>query len=162
MALLQFTNLNKYGDKRTRIIYNPTTSIGFNPSGFGSFIGIRVFKYKYKHPIMPPGLVQLGGKKYIVPTWQEVLPETTLNDIEWIKPKIKKEKKSKSKTWKFNSSSSDLATRSGAFLLHNFTSGQTPRFRMRGYRYGSSNNLKINYDAGNNGTVNSHYVAWFI
>ena len=61
-----------------------------------------------------------------------------------------------------NSSSSDLATRSGAFLLHNFTSGQTPRFRMRGYRYGSSNNLKINYDAGNNGTVNSHYVAWFI
>ena len=108
MALLQFTNLNKYGDKRTRIIYNPTTSIGFNPSGFGSFIGIRVFKYKYKHPIMPPGLVQLGGKKYIVPTWQEVLPETTLNDIEWINPKIKKEKKSKSKTWKFESSSSDL------------------------------------------------------
>ena len=108
MALLQFTNLNKYGDKRTRIIYNPTTSIGFNPSGFGSFIGIRVFKYKYKHPIMSPGLVQLGGKKYIVPTWQEVLPETTLNDIEWIKPKIKKENKSKSKKWKFNSSSSDL------------------------------------------------------
>ena len=108
MALLQFTNLNKYGDKRTRIIYNPTTSIGFNPSGFGSFIGIRVFKYKYKHPIMPPGLVQLGGKKYIVPTWQEVLPKTTLNDIEWIKPKIKKQNKSKSKTWKFESSSSDL------------------------------------------------------
>ena len=25
-----------------------------------------------------------------------------------------------------------------------------------------TNNLKINYDAGNNGTVNSHYVAWFI
>ena len=61
-----------------------------------------------------------------------------------------------------SASGSELATRSGAFLIHNFTAGQTPRFKMRGYRYGSSNNLKINYDAGNNGTVNSHYVAWFI
>ena len=29
MALLQFTNLNKYGNKRTRIIHRPTTQIGF-------------------------------------------------------------------------------------------------------------------------------------
>jgi len=61
-----------------------------------------------------------------------------------------------------SASTAQLATRSGAFLLHNFTSGQTPRFRMKGLRYGNSNNLKINYDAGNNGTVNSHYVVWFI
>jgi hypothetical protein len=61
-----------------------------------------------------------------------------------------------------SASPSELATRSSAFLLHNFTSGQTPRFRMKGSKYGSSNNLKINYDAGNDGTVSSHYVVWFI
>ena len=61
-----------------------------------------------------------------------------------------------------NPSTAQLATRSSAFLLHNFTSGQTPRFRMKGSKYGSSNNLKVNYDAGNNGTVSSHYVVWFI
>jgi hypothetical protein len=40
-----------------------------------------------KHPILPPTLTTLGGKRYIVPTWQEVLPETQLSDINWIKPK---------------------------------------------------------------------------
>ncbi len=61
-----------------------------------------------------------------------------------------------------STSSAQLTTRSSAFLLHNFTSGQTPRFRMKGARYSGANNLKINYDAGDNGTVNSHYVVWFI
>ena len=107
MALLQFSNKNKYNNTRTRIIYNDTTSLGINPSCFGSFISVSVFKYEYEHPLLAPSLfVDSKGDKYIVPTWQKVHPKTELNDIIWKKTKIKKDKTEK-KTWKFDSSSSD-------------------------------------------------------
>jgi len=107
MALLQFSNKNKYDNTRTRIIHNDTTSLGINPSGFGSFISLSVFKYEYEHPILAPSLfVNLKGDKYIVPTWQKVHPKTELKDIIWKKTKVKKDKTEK-KTWKFDSSSSD-------------------------------------------------------
>ena len=108
MALLQFSNKNKYGNTRSRIIHSPKTSIGFNPSGFGSYIQVSVFKYEYEHPILAPSLfVDLKGDKYIVPTWQKVHPKTELKDIIWKKTKVKKEKQFEKKTWKFDSSSSD-------------------------------------------------------
>ena len=107
MALLQFTNLNKHGNKRTRIVHSPTTQIGFNPEGFGSYIHVNIFKYVYKHPVMAPTLLRKGGKTYLMPEWREVHPETTLNDIIWKKPKIQKQDKFEKKTWKFESSSSD-------------------------------------------------------
>ena len=105
MALMQFSNKNKHGNIRTRLIYSESTSIGFNPAGFGSFIAVNLFKYDYKHPVMPPSLfVDQEGDKYIVPSWQKVHPKTELRDINWIKPKLKSEEKKK---WKFKSSSSD-------------------------------------------------------
>lgn len=107
MALLQFTNLNKHGNKRTRIVHNQTTSIGFNPAGLGSYVHVNVFKYEYKHPVMAPTLLRMKGKTYLMPEWREVHPETTLNDIIWKKPKIKKQKPINKKTWTFKSSSSD-------------------------------------------------------
>ena len=64
----------------------------------------RLFKYTYEHPVLPPTLVVLSGQKYIVPTWQKVHPETTLQDIEWIKP-TKVEAPVEKNTWKFESSS---------------------------------------------------------
>ena len=107
MALLQFSNKNKYDNTRTRIIHNNTTSLGINPSGFGSFISVSVFKYEYEHPLLAPSLfVNLKGDKYIVPTWQKVHPKTELKDIIWKKTKVKKDKTEK-KTWKFDSSSND-------------------------------------------------------
>ena len=88
--LYEFKNYNKHGNVRTRIIPWPNgKAFGINPKGLGSYIGVKVFKYEYKHEILPPGLINAGGKKYIVPGWQEVLPETELNDIKWIKPKPK-------------------------------------------------------------------------
>jgi hypothetical protein len=88
--LYEFQNYNKHGNIRTRIIPWPNgKAFGINPKGLGSYIGVKVFKYEYKHEILPPGLINAGGKKYIVPGWQEVLPETELNDIKWIKPKPK-------------------------------------------------------------------------
>ena len=88
--LYEFSNLNKHGNIRSRIISWPKgKAFGINPNGFGSFIAVKVFKYEYKHELNPPSLLNIGGKRYIVPTWQEVLPETELSDINWIKPKPK-------------------------------------------------------------------------
>ena len=94
MALWHFTNLNKYGNPRSRIIHRPNgEAFSFNPNGFGSFVAVRRYKYEYHHELIPPSLLNIGGKRYIVPTWQEVLPETELSDINWIKPepKVKQE-----------------------------------------------------------------------
>lgn len=107
MALWKFTNTNKYGTLRSRVIFVPDgkpLSIG---KGFGSFVGVRRFKYTHEH-MYPPALFisSIDNQKYIVPGWQKVIPETTLNDIEWIKPEPKKaEAPQEPKTWKFESSS---------------------------------------------------------
>lgn len=94
MALWKFTNKNKYGNLRSRVIYRPDGEpFGFNPKGFGSFVNVQMFRYKYKHEVIPPSLfVDQEGQKYIVPTWQKVDPNTTLKDIEWVKPKPKKQR----------------------------------------------------------------------
>jgi len=86
--LYEFKNYNKHGNVRTRIV--PGTkgkAFSVNPKGLGNYIGVRVFKYEYHHELNPPSLANIGGKRYILPTWQEVLPETELSDIKWIKPK---------------------------------------------------------------------------
>ena len=88
--LYEFSNLNKHGNIRTRVVSWPKgKAFGINPKGFGSFIAVKVFKYEYHHELNPPSLANIGGKKYLLPTWQEVLPETELSDIKWIKPKLK-------------------------------------------------------------------------
>lgn len=43
----------------------------------------------------PPTLVSIGGKKYIVPTWEQVPLNTTLEEIVWESPKIEKSQKEK-------------------------------------------------------------------
>ena len=88
--LYEFKNYNKHGNVRTRVISWPNgKAFGINPKGLGSYIGVRIFKYEYTHELNPPSLLTLTGKKYIVPGWIEVLPETELNDIKWVKPKPK-------------------------------------------------------------------------
>ena len=106
MALWKFSNLNKYGNIRSRIIYRPDgEAFGFNPKGFGPFVNIEVFRYTYKGEMLPPSLfTDNDGQKWIVPTWQKVLPETTLEDINWVKPQVEKPKPQKDE-WLFESSS---------------------------------------------------------
>jgi len=84
--------------------YSETTSYGFKPSKSLVSSGVYVFKYTYEHHSLPPTLVVLSGQKYIVPTWQKVHLQTTLADIEWIKP-VKIEIPVEKNTWKFESSS---------------------------------------------------------
>jgi len=103
MALWEFTHLNKYGHRKTRIVYSKGS---LNVSkGFGKLIIVKRFRYKHKD-LLPPGIVKLSNKTYINPGWQEVNPNTTLNDIEWIKPKKKISKKQIEK-FEFTSSSSN-------------------------------------------------------
>ena len=92
MTLWKFTNLNKYGNLRSRIVYRPDgEAFSFNPKGFGPFVNVRMFRYEYKGAI-PPALATFSGQTYIVPSWQKVDPNTTLKDINWIKPKPKKQR----------------------------------------------------------------------
>lgn len=90
MALWKFTNLNKHGNYRTRIIHTEG-ALSIPGSGLGPSVFANRFKYKYTHPVMSPGLLDLNGKKYLMPLWKEVDPNTTLDDIEWIKPLMKKQ-----------------------------------------------------------------------
>lgn len=91
MALWEFTNQNKYGNYRKRIIYKPDgESLSFNPAGLGPSISVRRFKYQYEHELMPPTILTINGKTYLMPLWKEVENGTTINDIEWIKPEPKK------------------------------------------------------------------------
>ena len=107
MPIVEFSNLNKYGNLRTRRFWQEKSNLSINPKGFGPFIGFKLFKYDHNH-YMSPSLVNIGDKRYIVPTWVEVLPETRLEDINWIKPKTKLTvKKSKTVIKTFSSSSSD-------------------------------------------------------
>lgn len=106
MPLIKFTNKNKYGNLRHRIIYSPEDKpFSIKPKGFGPFVAVRRFKYTYEDPIMPPSLfTDVEGQKWIIPSWKKVLPETTLDDIEWVKPEIEK---TEVINWEFKSSSSN-------------------------------------------------------
>ena len=91
MALWKFSNLNKHGNLRSRIIYRPDGQpFSVKPKGLGPVIMVRRFRYKYEHPVMPPTILELNGKTYLMPLWKEVENGTTINDIEWIKPEPKK------------------------------------------------------------------------
>ena len=90
MSLIQFTNTNKYGTFRHRIVYRSGDKPFKIGRGFGPVVGVKAFKYTHEH-VYPPALFtsSVDGQKYIVPGYQKVHPQTTLNDIEWVKPKPK-------------------------------------------------------------------------
>ncbi len=88
MPIVEFTNLNKYGHKRTRRFYQEKSNLSIDPSGFGPFIAYRLFKYDVENHL-PPTIAKINGKTYIMPIWKEVIEGTTINDINWIKPKPK-------------------------------------------------------------------------
>ena len=55
--LYEFSNHNKHGNIRSRIVSWPKgKAFGVNPKGFGNFIAVKVFKYEYHHELIPPSL----------------------------------------------------------------------------------------------------------
>lgn len=108
MPLFEFTNKNKYGQLRKRIIYNDSTAFSFNPKGLGDFVCVRPFKYQSRSPYF--GILNINGKKYLTPDWIEVLPETTMDDIKPFEEENRgrPKKVERNDEWKFESSSSDV------------------------------------------------------
>ena len=91
MALFKFQNLNKHGNLRTRIVHSPTSQFSFKPAGYGKFVNVQRFYYEVEHAYLSPALhTDNKGDKFILPTFQKVHPETTLEDIKLIRPKVKK------------------------------------------------------------------------
>ena len=109
MALWEFKAPNKHGMMRSRIIHTEG-SLNTSPK-FGSPQIARRFKYKYTHPVLPPMIWKNEGKTYLMPKWKEVLDGTTLDDVEWIKPKPKVKKQPIVKTFKSGSSDSVYETK---------------------------------------------------
>jgi len=108
MPLFEFTNKTKYGQLRKRIVYQPTTAFTTR-GGFGDFEGVAPFRYMSRTKFQP-GLVMSDGKKYMVPDWLEVLPETTISDIKPFEEEERGRPKkiastSKPQSWKFESKS---------------------------------------------------------
>ena len=54
---------------------------------------VNRFKYEIEYHFHPCLFNSSNGKKYIVPMWKEVHPETTYDDITWIRPEPPKERK---------------------------------------------------------------------
>ena len=70
MALWHFTNFNKYGNPRSRIFHRPDGEGFSHGPGFGSTM-VRRFKYDYKGEVIPPALLELNGKTYLMPLWKQ-------------------------------------------------------------------------------------------
>tara|TARA_R110001592_G_scaffold43935_1_gene141969 strand:- start:27 stop:467 length:441 start_codon:yes stop_codon:yes gene_type:complete len=85
-----------YRDGVKEIIVQDSSAFTFVPDGKTKSYSVTRVVYYHEH-WMPPSLLNIGGKKYIIPfskrtnssTWTEVHPETTLADVVWKKPEVK-------------------------------------------------------------------------
>ena len=103
--LWKFTNTNKYGHFRSRIIHTEGALV--IKQGFGPIVGAKRFRYESRSPYF--GLVEIKGKKFLTPDWIEVHPQTTLADIKH-EPIVVEVPVQKSE-WTFKSESSDSVYR---------------------------------------------------
>lgn len=52
---------------------------------------VSVHKYEVEHNLPPTIFTSPNdGKKYLVPMWIEIHPDTTYDDVKWVRPKQKK------------------------------------------------------------------------
>ena len=103
MLLYKITKITHDGVEKTE--YIKTLRLSQKSEGYKA-VFVKVIKYDYDHPLLPPSIVtDKNGDKFIVPTWKKINKLATLDDINWT-PKVEKPK-TESKTWTFKSSSSD-------------------------------------------------------
>ena len=98
--LWKFTNTNKYGHFRTRVVSSqgPLTL----KKGLGPVTFVNRFYYDSRSAYF--GFVVINNKKYLTPDWVEVHPDTTFADV---RPAIIKQEPQAPITWEFKSESSD-------------------------------------------------------
>jgi len=94
------------GTRTDEIVYNESTTTSYKPvDGLVSRL-VQCFKYRVKTDVNP-SVVTLNGKRVIVPVWLEVHPLTTINDIEWVKPKPKRQ----------NTKTTEVTSESGTYKV---------------------------------------------
>lgn len=84
MAIFKFIK-----DGVEEIITQDSSAFTYKPDGKTKSYAVQRVMYYHEHPY-PPALININDKKYIIPTWQEVHPETKLSDIIHVKPEVKK------------------------------------------------------------------------
>lgn len=85
MPLHRIITTMEDGTRTEEIVWNKSTNVSYKPiKGVVSRL-VQCFKYQVNSDVNP-SVITANGKRVIVPTWQEVHPLTTLNDIEWVKP----------------------------------------------------------------------------
>jgi len=86
MPLLKSYKTYKDGTHTEEVFYNPTTNYSYKPeSGVVSHL-IKIHKYEITGTMPPSLITDVKGKRYIVPQWIEVHPQTQLSDISFKKP----------------------------------------------------------------------------
>ena len=85
MPLHRIITVMQDGTRTDEIVYNESSTTSYKPvKGVVSRL-VQCFKYRVTTDVNP-SVVTLNGKRMIVPSWLEVHPQTTINDIEWVKP----------------------------------------------------------------------------
>ena len=91
--LYKVKTLFEDGTETNELVYSKTAYS--NTPKISKIRSCVVISFRYKH-LLPaePILITsaLDKKKYIVPSFQEVHPQTELSDIEWVRPIVKKQK----------------------------------------------------------------------
>jgi len=85
MPLHRVITVKKDGTRTDEIVFNESTTTSYKPIKGVVFRLVQCFKYQVTTDVNP-SIVTVNNKRVIVPTWQEVHPLTTLEDIEWVKP----------------------------------------------------------------------------
>lgn len=99
--LFEVFHKNKEGKLVSFIDYRESTAYDLTKEQIKDEITIvRPFKYVSKSPFY--GLVEQDGKKFMIPEWVEVRPDTVYEDIKYNAPKKKRQK---AEVFEFESSS---------------------------------------------------------
>lgn len=76
-------------DGVTKTVTQESSQFSYKPDGKTKFYAVQRLMYRHEHPY-PPSFITVNGKKYILPTWKEVHPNTTFDDVVHVKPELKK------------------------------------------------------------------------
>ena len=84
-CLIKYSGTKEYVNE---FRYSEGSFLKLDTKGIDSSVA-WIHTYESTHPQIPPRLHESNGKMYLLPEWKEVHPKTTMNDVRWIKPKVK-------------------------------------------------------------------------
>ena len=76
-------------DGVTETVTQESSKFSYKPDSKTKFYAVQRLMYQHKHQF-PPSFITVNGKKYLLPTWKEVHPDTTFDDVIHVKPELKK------------------------------------------------------------------------